>query len=196
MSASVTTLMAACGALRTFVTAPLVRCLVTCKAAAGRRSPLRCGGPPGGRTALRALALAGARALARHETGRRACFVSGLAASVPGPGRGTRFVRCAHFAQPAAPKSEHDPRFALGPGPCAPRRRRGAAPAARPRLCKHRWASATQEPTRGEWLVEPAHCRSQRPGRVAGAAPLRRREAQGAWPRAQRASCTDLGALV
>ena len=165
-------------------------------AAAGRRAPLRCGGPPVGRTALRAPALAGAGALARHGTGRRACSVSGLSASVPGPGRGTHFACFARYVQPTATKSVHDPRCALGPEPCAPRRRRGAAPATRPRLCKHGWPSATRQPMCDECFVENySGVRS-----VLGGQPvarlLRRRGAQLVWPRAQRASCTGLGAHV
>ena len=128
-----------CGASRTFGR----RCLDARRAAPGRRSPLRCGGPSAGRTAL---------------------WCSG-----PGPGRRTRFAPFGRYAQTCCDKSVHVPRFALGPGPCAPRRRRGAAPATRPRLVENHLG------VRSALGGQPV------------ARLLRWRGAQAAGPRAQRA---------
>ncbi len=80
-----------------------------------------------------------------QSRGRAACFASvrrsalradfavllGLVAR-----RGTRCVRCAHCAQTAATSQTTKRAGARGHEPCAARRRTGAAPAARPRLCQ------------------------------------------------------------
>jgi len=83
--------------------------------------------------------------------------------------RGTRFVRCAHCAQTAATSqmTKRALRARRPPG-CAARRRRGAPPATRPRLCA--------EPAVA--LADGPRCFAQRCGWSAGAAPLRRRAAQ------------------
>ena len=77
--------------------------------------------------------------------------------------RGTRCVRCAHFAQTAA-MSQITKRVlrTRRPRVCAARRRRGAAPAAHPHLCGNR---------SGLWTGCAAGS-SQSRGRVAGRAPV------------------------
>ena len=121
------------------------------------------------------------RAKARPGSGLRfACGGRPCAADFPavlglGARRITRSVRFAHCAQTPAGFSQMWMRAArAGLEACAPRRRRVAPPAARPRLC---------DPTE---LCEPlrrAHrCCPPSRGRRAGAATLRRRGAQASGP--------------
>jgi hypothetical protein len=155
------------------------------------RSPtLRAGSPA-------AMALAGAMAFARHRTVRRDCSVSGTHCIGPMASSPTHCAPCGRSVQTVATKSDVDARCARWPWALrfsASHRRATARPSAP--LRTHRWCSTrTACVSRlAVWRREPSLPRKGR-GRVAGRAPMRRREAQGSRPRAQRASSTDSSRL-
>ena len=84
-----------------------------------------------------------------------------LRCSVSWPCRRTRYVRFAHCAQTAATSQLTKRAARAGHEPCASRLRRGAPPAARPRLCRNTegrvergaqwWNSRQADPGRGDF---------------------------------------------
>ena len=106
--------------------------------------------------------------------------------------RRTRYVRCAQLRSNSRGESDIDARFACRPQSSAPRRPRNrpgrVPPAALPRfwVCDEEQEHARA--TSPRWLFrQTPQTLPQRRVRAGRSAPLRRRGAEGLWPRAQRA---------
>ena len=159
------------------------RGLLTAHCCRSSRRRLRRGkGAPGQSAALRC--------------GGRRCASTPLRCSNPRPRRATRSAPCGRCAQTGAPSLMTKRAARAGHGSCASRHRIGAPQPARARPCGTGGDMPREQPgTVTRVCFGENNERSKGRGWADGRAPVRRREAQGLRPRAQRASSSCLSQL-
>jgi len=128
--------------------------------------------------------------------GGRRCASTPLRCSNPRPRRATRSAPCGRCAQTGAPSLMTRRAARAGRGSCASRHRIGAPRPARARPCGTHGAVRREQPrTAVRVCFGENNERSKGRGWADGRAPVRRRDAQGLRPRAQRASSSCLSQL-